>query len=122
MIILTISDKAVVGFNRPRIEQLLAARGNGKLISFGLSIADAEKMAQKSGAVAVAGAFIGKVSPSLYGAKAGLKPGDIVTALNDKSVRNADDLEKSLASLVAGHRVTITFVRDGATRQAEVLI
>ena len=95
---------------------------NGKHISFGLSIADADKITKKTGNAPVNGAFVGKVAPLLYGAKAGLKQGDIVTGLNDISVRNAGDLEKALASLVEGHRVAITFVRDGATRQAEVLI
>jgi glutaredoxin 3 len=120
--VIVIDGEAVVGFNRPRIEQLLAKRGNGKHISFGLSIADASKITQKSGDTPVSGAFIGKVTPSLYGAKAGLKPGDIVTGFNDKTVRNADDLEKALAALVAGQRVAITFIRDGKIRQAETYI
>lgn len=120
--VIVIDGEAIVGFNRPKIEQLLAGRGNGKHISFGLSIADAGKVTRKSGDTPVAGAYIGKVAPSLYGAKAGLKPGDIVTGLNNKTVRNADDLERELATLVAGQRVAITFIRDGATRQTEILI
>lgn len=120
--VIVIDGEVVVGFNRPKIEQLLAKKGNGKHISFGLSIADANKITQKPGDTSVSGAFIGKVAPSLYGAKAGLKPGDIVTGLNNKTVRNADDLEKAFANLVAGQRVTITFLRDGKTRQAEIYI
>jgi glutaredoxin 3 len=120
--VIVIDGEAIVGFDRPRIEQLLAKRGNGKHISFGLSIADASKIAQKSGDLSVSGAFIGKIAPAQYGEKAGLKPGDIVTGLNDKTVKNANDLEEALANLVAGQRVAITFVRDGKTRQAEIYI
>jgi glutaredoxin 3 len=120
--VIVIDGEAVVGFNRPRIEELLARRGNDNHISFGLSIADAERVIRNSGAGSVAGAYIGKVNPSLHGAKAGLKPGDIVTGLNDKAVKNADDLEKALTSLNVGQRVAITFVRNGAKRQTEVLV
>lgn len=120
--VIVIDGEVIVGFNRPRIEQLIAKKGNGSHISFGLSIADAGKIVRNSGNTPVSGAFIGKVAPSLHGAKAGLKPGDIVTGLNKRAVKNADDLEKALGSLTTGHRVAITFVRDGKTRQSEVLV
>ena len=117
-----IDGEVIVGFNRPRIEQLIATNGNGKHISFGLSIADADKIVHNGGNTPVTGAYIGKVAPSLHGAKAGLKPGDVVIGLNNVTVKNAGDLEKALGTLTTGHRVAITFVRDGKTRQSEVLV
>jgi glutaredoxin 3 len=120
--VIVIDGEVIVGFNRPRIEQLIATNGNGKHISFGLSIADADKIVHNGGNTPVTGAYIGKVAPSLHGAKAGLKPGDVVTGLNNVTVKNAGDLEKALGTLTTGHRVAITFVRDGKTRQSEVLV
>jgi glutaredoxin 3 len=120
--VIVIDGEVIVGFNRPRIEQLIANGGNGKHASFGLSIADASTVARKSGRTPVFGAFVGKVKPALYGEKAGLRPGDIITELNKKTIRNADDLEKVLSSLTGGSRVAITFIRDDTRRQTEILI
>ena len=120
--VIVIDGEVIVGFNRPRIEQLIAKGGNGKHASFGLSIADASTIARKSGRTPVFGAFVGKVKPALHGEKAGLRPGDIITELNMKTIRNADDLEKALSSLTGGSRVAITFIRDDKIRQTEILI
>jgi glutaredoxin-like YruB-family protein len=120
--VIVIDGEVIVGFNRPRIEQLIAKGDNGKHPSFGLSIADASTIAVKSGSTPVFGAFIGKVKPALHGDKAGLKPGDIITELNKQPVRNADDLEKALSSLTGGSRVAITFIRDDKKRQTEILV
>ena len=55
--------------------------GNGKPLRFGLKIADADRVAQKTGMIPLFGALIGGVSPGSLGEKAGLKAGDIVTCI-----------------------------------------
>jgi glutaredoxin-like YruB-family protein len=69
-----INDQAVVGFDRPRLEQLLAGQGNGRRASLGVQAADASKFAQKHGAIPVFGALVGGVNHAL----SALSPGSRV--------------------------------------------
>jgi len=120
--VITIDNEVVVGFDRGRLEQLLS-RGNGSQHPhFGLQIADASKIAQKSGLVPVFGAFVGRVAASSPGEKAGLKQGDIITELNLRPISNADDLENALSGLSAGNRVTIIFQRGQEQLKSEIVL
>lgn len=119
--VIVIDGQAVVGFDRPRLEQLLASSG-GQRPRFGLRIADASRMAQKTGGVPIFGALMGSVAPSSLGERAGLRSGDIITEVNLKPIRNADDLEQALAGLTNGSRVTIVFMRGGEKLRSEIAI
>jgi glutaredoxin 3 len=119
--VIVVDGQIVVGFNRARLEQLLAKAGSQKHPHLGLRVADAAKVAQKFGVVPVIGAVVGAVSPSSLGERAGLQVGDIITEVNLRQVSNADDLEQALAGLTAGSRVTIVFRRGGETRESEVV-
>jgi glutaredoxin-like YruB-family protein len=120
--VIVIDGEVVLGFNRARLEQLLAGKAHKNRPSFGLSVADASKITQKHGKPPIFGAFIGKVAPSSPGAKAGLKSGDVVTEVNMRPVHNADDLEHALAALHQGSRVTIQFTRGHENLKSEVLL
>jgi glutaredoxin 3 len=120
--VIVIDGEVVLGFNRARLEQLLAGRTHTGRPSFGLSIADASKIAWKYGKTPVFGAFVGKVAPASPGARAGLRSGDVVTEVNMHPVHDADDLEHALASLHPGSRVTILFTRDDENLKSEVLV
>jgi S1-C subfamily serine protease len=120
--VIVIDGEAVIGFDRARLQALLAGGDGRKPPRFGLKIADADRMAQKQGAIPVFGAVIGEVSPGSLGEKAGLKAGDIVTQVNMWRVSNADDLQKALLGLKAGNVVTITFLRGSENRKSEIVI
>ncbi len=119
---ITIDDQVVVGFDRARLEHLLANSGNGQRPYFGLQIADASKVAQKLGLVPVFGAFVGKVAPSSLGKKAGLRQGNIITEVNFRPIHNADDLENVLSALTVGSRAVIVFLRGQRTFKSEIII
>lgn len=121
--VITVDGEVIVGFDRPRLEQLLArGGGTGQHISLGISVADAQRTARRQGSTAVVGALIGKVKPMYPGDRAGLKPGDIITELNTKTIHDAADLENSMKSLTAGQRVTIGYIRGEETLHAEVAL
>lgn len=120
--VITVDDKVVIGFDRARLEQLLANSGDRQRPHFGLHIADASKVAQRFGLVPVFGALVGKVAPSSPGEKAGLRHGDIITEVNFRSIRNADDLENALSGLTAGNRVTILFLRGQEKLKSEIVL
>jgi S1-C subfamily serine protease len=117
-----IDGQPVIGFDRVRLQALLGNGDKGKHLRFGLKIADADKVARKTGSIPVFGALIGGVSPGSPGEKAGLKIGDIVTELNMRRISNADDLEKALAGLRPGGIVTFMFLRGGEKRKSEIVI
>jgi len=121
--VIIINNTPVVGFNRERIRELLAAGdASPKPVHFGLKIADAAKIAPQISASPLSGAIIGEVIPGLLGEKAGLKQGDIVTGINNVVIQNAADMERALAALQASNIVTILFLRSGEARKSEIVI
>jgi S1-C subfamily serine protease len=120
--VITIDGQVVIGFDRARLQALLARAGSQTPPRFGLKIADASSQTLKSGTIPLFGAFIGDVSPGSLGEKAGLRAGDIVTEVNAKRISNAADMEHALAGLRTGSIVTINFLRDSATRKSETVI
>ncbi len=120
--VIVVDGEVIVGFNRPRLEQLLSAGSSNQHIPFGLSVADASRIIQRQANVPVLGAFIGRVAPSSLGEQAGLKPGDVITELNLRPIRNADDLEDVLSSLTEGSHVVIDFLRGQEKRRSEIVI
>lgn len=117
-----IDGEAVVGFDRPRLQEILAHAGERKPVRFGLKIADADKVAQKQGEIPVFGAVIGEVAPGSLGEKAGLLAGDIITGVNIWRVSNAADLQKALLGLKSGDIVTILFLRGSENRKSEIVL
>ena len=120
--VITVNGEVVIGFNRPVLDKLLAGNNNGYKVSLGLSVADASKLAQKTGLPPIFGAFVGRVQPGSAGEKAGLKPGDIVTEINMRPVNNAADLEKIVASMTKGSKVTIVYNRENDSHTANTVI
>ena len=123
--VITVGDQYVIGFDRPRLEQLLSGQGGAptaQKVSFGLQIADASKIAQKAGDLPVFGAFVGSVKQGSPAEKAGLQQGDIITEINLRPVSNADDLAKALSGLSPGNRVAIAFLRGQQKLRAETVV
>lgn len=118
--VIKVDGEVIIGFDRTRLGQLLA-RGRCKP-RLGLRVGDASRLAQRSGKVPVFGAIVGSVAPSSPGEQAGLRVGDIITEINLRRISNANDLAQALASLEAGSRVTIIFLRGEETMSSEIII
>ena len=116
-----IDGQVVVGFNRPLLEQLLAS-GGGQRPHLGLKVADASKVAPRTGGVPVLGALVGAVASASPGERAGLRNGDIITELNLRPIRGVDDLERAMGELTPGGRATIVYLRGQETLRAEIAV
>ncbi len=116
--VIVIDGQVVVGFDRGRLQALL----DGGKVYFGLKVADADRIAQKQGAIPVFGAVIGEVARGSLGEKAGLNPGDIITEISSRRISNAADVEKAMGELKPGSIVTILFLRGSETRKSEIVI
>jgi len=68
------------------------------------------------------GALIGSVSADTPAAKAGLKAGDVITALDGKAITKADDLTAGITAHAPNDKVTLTITRNGKTLQIDVTL
>ncbi len=68
------------------------------------------------------GAVITQVAPASPAAKAGLRPGDVVVAVNGRPVRRAADLRNAIGLLRAGTRVRLEVLRNGHRRVVTAVI
>src|SRR5271166_6334748 len=62
----------------------------------------------------------GAVTPGGPAARAGLKPGDVITEVGGRAVSSAYALLDAIRSFVPGSRVAVTFLRQGQTHQTEL--
>ncbi len=104
-----------VGFAIPIDEARSAAQDliAGKTPSYavlGVQVADAPS----------GGALIGETVPGGAAAAAGLRAGDVVTAINGTPVTSADDLASAVRSHRPGDTVTVHFTRAGQQRTVSV--
>ena len=116
-----IDGQAVVGFDRARLQALLATAGSGQTVHFGVAIGDASRQ-HTAGNIPIFGAFIGRVAPGSIGERAGLAAGDVVTEINHQNVSGASDMEKALSGLKPGDVLSIVFLRGSETRKSEIVI
>jgi serine protease Do len=59
------------------------------------------------------GVMVGSVVPSGPAGKAGIKPDDVIIAMNNKPIRDGEDLVTQVADLPIGSAVNLTVDRDG---------
>lgn len=113
--VITVDDNVVIGFDRARLEQLLASRPTTG-VELGVSVADAMPRAK------MVGAYVGKVKSSSLAERAGLAPDDVIVELGGQAVHSAADLRKAVSLLKAGSKVQLVYVRAGRRHTAELAI
>jgi Do/DeqQ family serine protease len=65
----------------------------------------------------IGGALINNVEPNGPADRAGIKAGDVITALNGQTISDSNELRNKIAQLGPNARVDLTVVRDGRTQQ-----
>jgi serine protease Do len=68
------------------------------------------------------GAIISQVTPSSPAANAGLKNGDVITAMNGRAVPNGGDLQLQVAQLTPGTQVELGILRNGSRQSVRVTL
>jgi serine protease Do len=68
------------------------------------------------------GVLVQQVQPSGPADKAGLKPGDIITTIDGRPIKDGDDLVNEIASRRPGSSIRLGFIRDGKPEDATVTI
>jgi len=119
--VITVDDQVVVGFDPQKLETLLSKAAQ-KRPSVGMAIADASKIALKSGGIPVFGAYVGKVAPGSPAAREGMRVGDIITEANFRPVTRGADLEEVLKGLPAGSRLVVTVSRGDHSVRVQIAL
>jgi serine protease Do len=78
-------------------------------------IADAMKLKGQP-----SGALVGEVEANAPAAKAGIKTGDVITAVNAKKVSDARELRLMIGSMAPGTRTQLEVNREGQTKKFDV--
>lgn len=117
--VITVDGQVVVGFNQPRLRQLLqqASRSKPKL---GASIADASSQIRKHPGIPDQGAYVGRVRSGSPAARAGLRSGDVIVALGGQPIAKAQDVHRLVQEMPKGLDLSLTYVRAGQAQ--DVLI
>ena len=68
------------------------------------------------------GVFVESTEPGGPAEKAGIKPEDIVTAINGKPIRKGQDLIDEIAETPVGNSVSVTVLREGKTETMNVTV
>ena len=66
------------------------------------------------------GGFIEQVMPDSAADEAGIKPGDVITKVNGKSIKSFNELRGKIGSIGAGKKVALTIVRNGDEQEFTV--
>jgi serine protease Do len=79
-------------------------------------------LAKAFGLKETAGALVGNVTPDSPAARAGLKSGDVITAVDGKPVENARQLKIKIAAVKPGATAALSVKRDGADKSFKVTL
>jgi len=101
------------------IADQLIAHGTAEHAFLGVNARDT---VTKDGAAQRAGAGIASVSSGTPAAKAGLKTGDVVIAINGSQVDSSTSLVAQIRERSAGDKVTLTIIRDGKRQDVPVTL
>ena len=66
------------------------------------------------------GALVGEIEPNAPAAKAGIKTGDVITAVNGKKVNDPRELRLMIGSMAPGTKAQIDVNREGQTKTFDV--
>lgn len=108
-----------IGFSIPinMVRQLtgqLVEHGRVRRGRLGIYIQDlTPNLAQAFGIEATQGAVVAQVVPDSPAEEAGLREGDVVTAINGNPVQGASDLRNEVGLLRPGKTIQLTVLRDG---------
>jgi S1-C subfamily serine protease len=119
--VIVVDDQVIIGFDRPRLQQLIAAGGGSKRPRLGVKVADAGKTTRRPGEPPVFGVLVGAVTPASPGDRAGLTTGDIITVIGQKRINNVSDLEDALSALGTRNRLPVTYYRKDQMYKSELV-
>jgi serine protease Do len=104
-----------------QVKDQIVAHGHVDHARLGVTVQDlSDPLAESFGLKSPDGALVASVVPGSAAARAGLKPGDVITALDGDPVHTAGDVSVRVGLARPGDKVTLAVWRDKSSRQIEV--
>ncbi len=117
-----------IGFDIPArtVDQVVTALEHGGVVKRGYLGVRVQPVgpdiAEGLGLKTAEGAIVDDAIPGTPAANAGLESGDVITEIGGKTVKDASDLTLRIGSMKPGDKVNLSFLRDGATKSAEITL
>ena len=112
--------EVVIGFDQPRLMQLVQKAKAQARPKLGAAVADAESQVKNHPGIPTSGAYVGRVRPDTPAHRAGLQAGDVIVRLGGQPIILADDLHRLLSQVPEGRDVALTYVRDGRREETTI--
>ncbi|HEY4375376.1 MAG TPA: DegQ family serine endoprotease [Burkholderiales bacterium] len=106
-----------------KVKDELVAHGKVVRGRIGVSVQDINQaLADSFGLKGMSGALVSSVEPGSPADKAGLQPGDVITAVNGDRIDGSGDLSAHIADIRPGSSAKLDLVRKGTTKTVEAKV
>jgi serine protease Do len=110
-----------------RVAQVLLKEGRVRYPYLGILLTDVKDLdeAQKAKlgkTLPPAGAVVAELTPGAPAGKAGIRPGDVITAINSQKISGSSDVVDYVSSQAIGGKVVLTYLRDGKAGSTPVTL
>jgi serine protease Do len=103
------------------VKDQIVANGHVDHARLGVVLQDlTAPLAESFGLKAPDGALIASVAPKTAAARAELKAGDVITAVDGQPVRTAGDVSSRVGMAAPGDKITLTVWRDKSSREMKI--
>jgi serine protease Do len=100
-------------------------RETGRVVrgQLGVRVQDVQRESlEELGLDRATGAFVGAVENGSAAARAGIRPGDVITAFNGRAIVRSADLPPMVGELAPGSEATVTLFRGGKSQELKVTL
>lgn len=124
--VIAAGSDVIVGFDQVRLARLVKLYSAKRRPAFGVLGADAEGYLQRHPEAARGapidskGVYVGKVRPGSIAERAGIQPGDIITAFAGKRVNGTYALDKLIDMFQVGQSASARLLRDGESITVQI--
>ncbi|MDA8297313.1 MAG: trypsin-like peptidase domain-containing protein [Actinomycetota bacterium] len=119
------TEAAGLGFAIPsRTVTLIAPQliANGKVTTAGRAAIGISGQTVYNSTSGSGGVYVSAVTPDGPAARAGVRPGDVITAIGNTPVNSFEDLVMALAKLHPGQKVNLSYLRAGTTKVTTTVV
>jgi S1-C subfamily serine protease len=116
-----LEGQTVIGFDKPRLEWLIAQAPADSPLKLGAGVADVSKSGRQDLPISF-GAYVGRIKPGSIAEKAGLAVGDTIIQLNNHAVSRAAHIELLIAKMKPGEKLNIVFIRGATVTTTEITL
>ena len=81
-----------------------------------------DEMGDETGIKEIGGAYVASVDPSGAASAAGIRKGDVITAINGVAINNQASMAEQIAKYRPNDKVKVTIKRDGDVKQIDVTL